>query len=233
MEFLKHNILITGASSGIGLAVAKGLSEQGAESLIITARDQAKLAQSAGQLGDIRVCDHAEKSQIDVLCDGLEKDNLLPTVLVANVGVNPFHQLGPKKVQNTDYELLEKTLRVNTLNTFHLISRLVVAMKGHKFGRIVLVGSQAYLHGVPGQVSYNISKAALVGLKNTLVSEYGRAGVFCHLVNPGVVENERTEKLRKRAGKDFKTVTETQVAQAIIDALAIDVSEQNGQEINI
>lgn len=233
MELLKHNILITGASQGIGLALAKKLAGNGAESLLMTARNLDKLNEHAAELGQVRVCDHADRTSIDALCDGLEQDGLQPTVLVANVGVNPFHQYGPKKIQNADYAVLEEALRVNTLNTFHLISKLIVGMKGQKFGRIVLVGSQAYLYGLPGQVAYNISKAALVGLKNTIVSEYGKAGVFCHLVNPGVVENERTEKLRKRAKTPLQTVTEDEVAQCIVDALAIDDTAQNGREINI
>lgn len=237
MELLKQKILITGASQGLGLRCAQQLLALGADSLILTGRDRATLEVQAGLLGgrvETLVCDHAQKDAIDVLCDGFDAAAAgRPLVLIANVGFNSFHQAGPKKIQNTSYDMLEQTMRINAINTFHLISRLVAAMKGHGFGRIILVGSQAYQHGVPGQCAYNMSKAALAGLKNTIVSEYGKSGVFCHLVNPGIVDNARTEKLRARHAEPLNIVTETDVANAIVEALAIADPARNGLEINI
>lgn len=231
MEFIKQNMLITGASSGIGLGLAKSLYEQGARNLTLTGRDLGRLEQKAAGLGHLVACNQANIVDVNQLCDDLKADGS-PLVVVANVGINPTADFGIKKLQNTPVTSIEAALTVNVTHTIAMLSKLIVAMKGARFGRIVLVGSQAYLHGIPGQLGYNVSKAALVGLKNTIVQEYGKAGVFCHLVNPGLVENERTALVRKR-NPNVQTIPQQLVVDTIIDALLIDDAAQNGQEINI
>lgn len=234
--------LITGASQGIGLHCAKALLQHNIDTLVITARHAERLAQAADELTAIAqqpirvypmVCDHSERDDIDRLIQQLTHDKIaLPNLIVANVGENPMHHDGPSKIHKTPYEQVSRTLTLNTLNTFYLLSQLLNPMRMQRFGRIVLVGTQSYQAGIPGQVAYNISKSALIGLKNTVVSEYDSAGIFCHLVNPGVVENTRTEKLRKRF-PTVKTVSENAVAKAIIDLLCEPNPAKNGLELSI
>lgn len=233
----KDLILITGASSGIGYACAQQAIKQGARRLLLTARDEAKLIAAQQELSgladncDVRVfvCDQSDGDQVEQLARTLLDSELLPNKIIANVGINPVHQIGPKKAASTSGELLLNTLNINLINMHRLLAVLLKPLQ-RTGASIVLVGSQAYQLGIKGQLAYNVSKAALVGYKNTLVSEYGGRQVFCHLLNPGLVANQRTENLRKQVGSEH-CVTEEQVASAICELLAEQVN--NGLEINV
>lgn len=245
-DYLNYPILISGASSGIGFACAQLLAQSGARHLILTAREMNTLASAREQLQsttnrrvDAFVCDHSQRDDIDKLLSQLEL-NGWPGAFIANVGVNPVHQTGAKKIHNTPYELCQQIVATNITHTFYLASALLRDMRRQRFGRIVLIGSQAYRHGIPGQALYNISKSSLVGLKNSVVGEYAGNNIFCHLLNPGIVLNQRTAKLRQHdrlqqdsAVQTARIVTEEDVATAVQGLLAIDDPAGNGQEIDI
>ncbi len=237
---MKHtfsSVLISGGSRGIGKACAKQLAENGVTTLILTGRSAENLAEAKKEIEyqwpETSVftyqCDQDNADDVQSLVHELKEKNRIPDTIIANIGNNPVHEFGPKKVASTSVELFSKTLQTNLIN-MHLLIAPMLKFYQRQPGRIALVGSQAYQAGIKGQVSYNVSKSALVGYKNTIVSEYGEKGVFCHLINPGVVKNQRTEKLREQL-KGIETVSEQTVAQVICDTLA--QNEKNGLEINI
>lgn len=239
-DILDKVILITGASGGIGYACAKKLAAAGARRLIVTGRDASRLntaaadlkALGAGQV-DVCVCDQSRREDLERLFDYLETGGW-PDVLIANVGINPVHEYGPKKLHNLRFEQLEQAITTNITHTCYLVVHVLRRMRAQRFGRLVLMGSRAWQFGIPGQALYNLSKSSLVGLKNSIVSEYGSAGVLCHLLNPGVVLNARTERLRRqRDGAELQGVTEDQVACAALELLAIADVDQNGREMCI
>ncbi|MCY7297226.1 SDR family NAD(P)-dependent oxidoreductase [Alteromonas sp. a30] len=220
-----ESALITGASQGIGFACAQWLAQQGCQKLILTGRNLASLQQAKSQIEThhppcevtIYTCDHSQLEHVMALAQRLEQSDNLPKAVIANVGVNPVHELGPKSVVHTSVPLLLDTFQTNVANTHALLTPFLKHFKRNG-GRIVLVGSQAYQYGVKGQLAYNLSKAALVGYQNTLANEFAKREVFCHLVNPGVVKNARTEKLRANVA-NLEAVSEANVAQSICDVL--------------
>lgn len=234
-------VLVTGASEGIGLETLFGLLDSGVFDLLITGRNEAKLLAAKNALVaynskakvSFYVCDHSSADQVETLVETLlfqsQNDLPLPDVVIANVGVNPIHEFGPKKTANTGAESLLENFNTNVVNAHRLISPLLMHLVRLK-GKVILVGSQSYLWGIKGQVAYNVSKSALVGYKNTLVSEYGAKGLFCHLINPGIVANHRNEKMRAVIGESIST-PKKDVVKAIIDAL--NETTKNGLEINI
>lgn len=242
MSAVEYATLITGASAGIGFSVAQQLVHAGARHLVITGRNAAQLENAATVLAKTPqvqvypiVCDHRQKEAIELLAASLQELPVPVLHVVANVGENPVHQHGPSKTHSTAYELFSQTLTTNLTHTFYLLAKLLPAMRQAREGRVVLVGSQAYRYGIPGQVCYNVAKSGLVGLKNTLVREYSTANIFCHLLNPGLVLNARTERMRKHLTElaDQHGVTEAQVANAVLELLKVDDKARNGLEVDL
>ncbi|MCG8668389.1 MAG: SDR family oxidoreductase [Pseudomonadales bacterium] len=224
-DILTHPVFISGASSGIGFALAKEFVQGGAVSLTISGRQKEKLLSAASELSCLGatqintiVMDQDKRESVYRAAEILIERQASPITLVCNVGVNPVHKDGPKKMQNTLYEQLMETFQVNVANSFLLVQECLSQMRTIGMGRIFLIGSQAYRYGVPGQVSYNISKSALVGLKNTLNSEYGNKDIGCRLFNIGLVDNPRTSRLRKRladSANEISLLGEDQVARRL------------------
>ena len=234
--------LITGASAGIGLQTAYCLASKSAQPIIITGRDVDRLESVARELSlasECKVfpitCDHSQKASIEQLFEKLAALPFPVFNVIANVGENPVHQHGPSKTHNTAYDVFSQILTTNLIHTFYLVSHLLQTMRQQRYGKIVLIGSQAHKHGIPGQVSYNVSKSGLSGLKNTVVSEYASANIFCHLLEPGLVLNARTERMRKRLPllAEQQGVTEEQVAHTIVELLSIEDLALNGQEVSL
>ena len=232
-----HCALITGASQGIGLACAKQLAQQGCPHLILSARRLERLkaikVEIEHEFPNTRVsvydCDHSQTDHVVRFAEQLTQSETCPDAIIANVGVNPLHQNGPKRAFSTSVQTLLDTFQTNVANTHALLAPFLKRFKKHG-GRVVLVGSQAYQYGVKGQLAYNVSKAALVGYQNTLMSELITPGFYCHLVNPGVVNNLRTQALRANS-PELACVSESDVAACICDALC--QSEQTHLVINI
>ena len=241
LPFADQPVLITGASAGIGLACAQTLARAGARHLILTARNPERLAAAKAHLlaeadlqVDTLVCDHSQRADLDALITQLDTLGW-PGALIANVGVNPVHEYGPKKLHSLSFEQIQDAVTTNITHTVYLLAAMLKAMRAQRFGRIVLVGSQGWRHGIPGQALYNLGKSSLVGLKNSVVSEYGGSNVFCHLLNPGLVLNERTERLRQKNPQlaEQKGVTEMDVALAAQRLLCVGDLAGNGQEMDI
>ncbi|MEM8570889.1 MAG: SDR family oxidoreductase [Pseudomonadota bacterium] len=236
--------LVTGGTSGIGLATAKEISRTSrpGDCVLVTGRTPARFESAMAAIKEAgpaeviaQQCDHSDVSAVEALCGGLQAKTSGGLRVVANVGWNPVHDLGPSKTQNVDLDVMRRAMEVNVIATTALIAGVLPIMRAAGGGSIVLVGSQAYRFGIPGQLAYNTSKAALVGLKNTVVQEYARNGVRCDLVNPGIVQNARTERFRARAGaaQRSKLVSEEVVASAIVHLLDGQLGAPNGQEVNI
>lgn len=239
-DFAGQPVLITGASSGIGFACAQALVQAGARHLLLTGRDSDKLAsaraalQQPGVCIDVQVCDQGSRADVEQLVAYLDAHGW-PGVFIANVGVNPVHTYGPKKLHGLDLDFMEQTIATNITHNVFLLSRVVKAMRARRTGRVLLVGSQSWHYGIAGQALYNLCKSSLLGLKNSVVSEYGSNGIYCHLLSPGVVLNERTRKLREQhpALAAQQGVTESEVASAVLALLRINDPARNGQDVLI
>lgn len=185
--------LVTGASGGIGSAIAKALAEQGA-TLALSGSNADKLAAFAKELGG----DH--KTLVCDLGDGAAVDQLVPQavealggkldILVNNAGVTRDNLAMRMKDDEWD-----QVIRVNLEAAFRLCRAAAKPMMKARFGRIVSISSVVGATGNPGQANYAASKAGLVGMSKALAQELASRGITVNCVAPGFIRSAMTETL--------------------------------------
>ncbi|MDP3711955.1 MAG: SDR family NAD(P)-dependent oxidoreductase [Mycobacteriales bacterium] len=178
--------LVTGASRGIGRALALGLAHAGAD-VAVSARDEAlleSLAKEIGVLGRRAVVLPADVTDADacrrLIADAVEGLGQLD-VLVNNAGGSSF--FGP--VSDLRFSGWEKTMRLNVDSIVHLSQAAGAHMTARGKGSVVNVASVAGLGGTPMMAAYGASKAAVISLTRTLSFEWGPSGVRVNALCPG------------------------------------------------
>jgi NAD(P)-dependent dehydrogenase (short-subunit alcohol dehydrogenase family) len=181
--------LITGASRGIGLAVAEALARRGA-AVAITARKAETLAPAAERLRATGAevlavpCHQGEPAAIGRLFEQLDAAGFTPDVAVVNAATNPV--LGP--LLDTDEGAWRKILDVNLTGAFLTARAAAARMVPRGRGSLVFMASIAGIDPLPGLGAYSVSKAGLLGLMRALARELGPAGVRVNALAPGLVE---------------------------------------------
>ncbi len=216
--------VVTGASSGIGAAIARELADRG-HGVTLVARREDRLRELADELaGRVRVeviaCDVADSAARSGLFDEVDRRGLTADILVNNAGIGT---IGAVTNASVDDEIAQ--VRVNVEAVIDLTTRAVQQMVPRGRGAILNVGSTAGYHPFPGQAGYAASKAFVITYTQGLRGELAGTGVTVALLNPGPV---RTEFL-KSAGMDERTFADAfpkflwtparDVARTAIDAL--------------
>jgi NAD(P)-dependent dehydrogenase (short-subunit alcohol dehydrogenase family) len=184
-----RHALVTGASRGIGLAVAAALARRGA-AVAITGRKADSLTAAAEQLraigADVRpvVCHQGDPAAIIALFERLDADSFTPDAVVVNAATNPV--LGP--LLNVDLDAWRKILDVNLTGALLTARAAIQRMLPRKHGSVVFMASIAGIDPMPGLGAYSVSKAGLLGLTKALAKELGPAGIRVNAIAPGLVE---------------------------------------------
>lgn len=171
------NILITGASKGIGNAIAKELRSIG--EIYVTGRDENALI--ACKANGFCVCDLSK--DVSRLVEFIEKNHI--DVLINNAGEYLYHN-----IENITVEELQRIYQTNLLTPTYLISKAVPYMKSKKWGRIINIGSISGVMGEAYASLYSASKAGLLGLSKALALELAEYKITVNTINPGWVETE-------------------------------------------
>jgi 3-oxoacyl-[acyl-carrier protein] reductase len=191
--------LVTGASRGIGKAIALRLARDGAR--VVGTATSATGAEAIGAAlkehgGEGRVLDVRDAAACDVLIDEVGKTVGPISILVNNAGVTRDTLL--LRMKDGDWSDVIET----DLSSVFRLSRAVLRgmMKARK-GRIISIGSVVGAMGNPGQVNYCAAKAGLVGFTKALAREIGSRSVTVNVVAPGFIETDMTGKLGEEARK--------------------------------
>lgn len=189
--------LVTGATGGIGGAIATALHAQGA-TVGISGRNTEKLEALAGELGErvhVLPCDLADKAQVAGLVDEAIKALGQLDILVNNAGLTRDNLFMVMKDEQWD-----DVISVNLTSTFMLMRAAARSMMRAKtgYGRIINISSVSGIIGNPGQGNYAASKAGMIGMTKSLAREAASRGITANCIAPGFIKTPMTDVLNEK-----------------------------------
>jgi len=187
--------LVTGASRGIGRAIALKLAQTGAYVIGTATSEQGATAindllREQNLAGEGVVLDVTSKDRVENLMTQLSDQNKLPSILVNNAGVTCDNLL-----LRMDDEEWYRVIETNLNAVFRLSKACIKPMFRARWGRIISVGSVVGASGNSGQTNYTAAKAGLVGFSKSLAQEMGSRGITVNVVAPGFIDTDMTAAL--------------------------------------
>ena len=185
--------LVTGATGGIGGAIARALHAQGA-TVVLSGTREAVLSDLAGQLGErafVAAANLSEAESVDGLVARAEEAAGAPLdILVANAGITKDGLL--MRMKDEEFEAV---LKVNLESYFRLTRAAMKGMMKRRSGRIIGVTSVVGVTVKPGQTNYSASKAGMIGFSRSLAQEVGSRGITVNCIAPGFIASPMTDVL--------------------------------------
>ena len=188
--------LVTGASRGIGKAIALALADAGYDIAINYAKSSdaadavAEEIRNRGRKAETYPCDVADFAACQALVKAVEEDFGGIDLLVNNAGITQDGLLARMREEEFD-----RVIAVNLKSAFNLCRGVVPLMMRARAGAIVNIASVAGVVGNAGQVNYAASKAGVIGMTKALAKEVARRGITVNAVAPGFIETDMTAKL--------------------------------------
>jgi 3-oxoacyl-[acyl-carrier protein] reductase len=184
--------LITGASGGIGGAIAKALHRQGAEVVVSGTRREnlTALARELGERVHVGLADLADPSASDRLAKDAEAAMGQIDILVNNAGIT--RDTLALRLTDEDWQTV---LDIDLTATFRLARAVLRGMVRRRYGRVIGVTSVVALSGNSGQANYAAAKAGMIGMSKSIAAEVARRGITVNCVAPGFIVTAMTGKL--------------------------------------
>ncbi len=196
MDLDGKTALVTGASRGIGKAIAVGLAQRGADVIVnYVSRPEAALEvadqiRSLGRKALAARADVCQYGEVETMI-GSATESLGPIdILVNNAGVHRGGRI--EKISPEDWRLV---ISASLLGAFHCSRLVVPMMKEKQWGRIIHISSPTAIHGSVGDTAYSSAKAGLLGLTKAMALELAPFGICVNAVLPGFVVTEMTASL--------------------------------------
>jgi 3-oxoacyl-[acyl-carrier protein] reductase len=232
--------LVTGATGGIGGAIARALHGQGA-TIAVSGRQGDKLEALATELSErvfVLTCDLASKEQVARLIDDAVKAlGGRLDILVNNAGVTKDNLLMVMKDEQWD-----EVIAVNLTATFMLMRAAARHMMRSRtgYGRIINISSVSGIVGNPGQANYAASKAGMIGMTKSLAREVASRGITANCIAPGFISTPMTSVLNDKQVAAIKEAIPTQkfgtpadIAAAAVYVASAEANYMTGQTLHV
>ena len=184
--------LVTGASRGLGAAIAQGLAKKGFDLVLNDIAEQKdaleKLAadiQTMGRQTKTVCADVSDKTQVAAMATGALESFGRIDALINNAGI-----LIASTLEKLPEKVWDRVMDINAKGAFMVTQALLPAMKAQGYGRIVNIASIGGKHGAPEQAHYSASKAAIMGFSRVLAQEVGSFGITVNCICPGIILTE-------------------------------------------
>ncbi len=203
------NALVTGATGGIGGAIAKAYHAAGA-TVAISGRRQDKLDALAAELGDrvhVLPCDLGNREQVAKLVDEAVKAMGRLDIIVNNAGMTRDNLFMVMKDEEWD-----DVISVNLTATFMLMRAAARHMMRNRsgYGRVINISSVSGVFGNPGQGNYAASKAGMIGMTKSLAREVASRGITANCIAPGFIKTEMTAALNEKQTEEISKMIPAQ-----------------------
>ena len=195
LDLTGRKALVTGATGGLGGAIARRLHAQGATVALSGTRVEVleALAAELGERAVVAPCNLSDRESVEALVPAAEEKLGGLDILVNNAGVTRDNLF--MRLKDEDWDVV---LAVNLTAAFRLSRAAVKSMMRRRYGRIVSIASIVGVTGNPGQGNYAASKAGLIGMSKALAQEVASRNITVNIVAPGFIESPMTDALNEK-----------------------------------
>ncbi len=229
--------LVTGASGGIGGAIAKALYAQGADVALSGTREDAlrALAAELGERAHVTPARLGEEGAADQLIADATNAMGGVDILINNAGLT--RDTLAMRLKDEDWDTV---LNVNLKSAFQLSRACLKGMMKARFGRIISITSIVGVTGNPGQANYAASKAGLIGMSKSLAQEVATRGITVNCVAPGFIATPMTDALNEQQSEAILSAipsgamgTPEDIAGAVVYLASAEANYVTGQTLHV